>query len=52
MGPQKYGIAFSPLQRVGGGTWAGCVYDVDRIIAALDAGTPPAGADTSTGRES
>ncbi|HEY5219145.1 MAG TPA: dihydroxy-acid dehydratase, partial [Gemmatimonadaceae bacterium] len=43
---------WAALQRVGGGTWAGCVYDVDRIIAALDAGTPPAGADTSTGRES
>ena len=23
------------LQRAGGGTWAGCVYDVDRIAAAL-----------------
>ena len=26
------------LQRAGGGTWAGCVYDVDRIAAALEAG--------------
>jgi putative YjhG/YagF family dehydratase len=26
------------LQSVGGGTWAGCVYDADRIIAALAAG--------------
>jgi putative YjhG/YagF family dehydratase len=26
------------LQHVGGGTWGGCVYDVDRIIAVLDAG--------------
>ena len=26
------------LQRAGGGTWAGCVYDVDKIAAALDAG--------------
>jgi dihydroxyacid dehydratase/phosphogluconate dehydratase len=29
---------WAALQRVSGGTWAGCVYDVDRIIAALDAG--------------
>jgi putative YjhG/YagF family dehydratase len=28
---------WAALQRVSGGTWAGCVYDVDRIIAALDA---------------
>ena len=26
------------LQRVGGGAWGGCVYDVDRIIATLKAG--------------
>ena len=26
------------LQRAGGGTWAGCVYDVDKIAEALDAG--------------
>jgi len=26
------------LQQVGGGTWGGCVYDVDRIVQALDAG--------------
>lgn len=26
------------LQQAGGGTWAGCVYDVDRIAAALAAG--------------
>jgi xylonate dehydratase len=29
---------WAALQSAGGGTWAGCVYDVDRIIAALDAG--------------
>jgi dihydroxyacid dehydratase/phosphogluconate dehydratase len=28
---------WAALQRVSGGTWAGCVYDVDRIIDALDA---------------
>jgi putative YjhG/YagF family dehydratase len=35
---------WAALQRVSGGTWGGCVYDVDRIIAALDSvgpGTPP-----------
>lgn len=26
------------LQRAGGGTWAGCVYDVDKIAMALEAG--------------
>lgn len=26
------------LQRAGGGTWAGCVYDVDKIAAALESG--------------
>jgi putative YjhG/YagF family dehydratase len=26
------------LQRAGGGTWAGCVYDVEKICAALTAG--------------
>lgn len=30
---------WAALQRVSGGTWAGCVYDVDRILAAL---APPA----------
>jgi dihydroxyacid dehydratase/phosphogluconate dehydratase len=27
---------WAALQRASGGTWAGCVYDVDRIAAALD----------------
>jgi dihydroxyacid dehydratase/phosphogluconate dehydratase len=30
---------WAALQRASGGAWGGCVYDVDRIIAALDAGT-------------
>ena len=30
---------WAALQRASGGTWAGCVYDVDRIVAALEAGT-------------
>ncbi len=29
---------WAALQSASGGTWAGCVYDVDRIIAALEAG--------------
>ena len=29
---------WAALQRVGGGTWGGCVYDVDRIVATLEAG--------------
>ena len=28
---------WAALQRASGGTWGGCVYDVDRIIAALEA---------------
>ncbi|RMF37933.1 MAG: YjhG/YagF family D-xylonate dehydratase [Planctomycetota bacterium] len=27
---------WAALQQVGGGTWGGCVYDVERIIAALE----------------
>jgi dihydroxyacid dehydratase/phosphogluconate dehydratase len=33
---------WAALQRASGGTWSGCVYDVDRIVAALEAGTPAA----------
>jgi xylonate dehydratase len=29
---------WAALQAAGGGAWGGCVYDVDRIIAALEAG--------------
>jgi putative YjhG/YagF family dehydratase len=29
---------WAALQAAGGGTWAGCVYDADKIIAALEAG--------------
>lgn len=29
---------WAALQRASGGVWAGCVYDVDKIIAAIDAG--------------
>jgi putative YjhG/YagF family dehydratase len=29
---------WAALQQASGGTWAGCVYDVDRIVRTLDAG--------------
>ena len=29
---------WAALQRLGGGTWGGCVYDVERIIKVLEAG--------------
>jgi hypothetical protein len=29
---------WAALQRVSGGTWAGCVFDVDRIVEVLHAG--------------
>ena len=29
---------WAALQEVSGGTWAGCIYDTDKIIAALKAG--------------
>jgi hypothetical protein len=29
---------WAALQNASGGTWAGCVYDVDRIIELLEAG--------------
>ena len=32
---------WAALQQVGGGTWGGCVYDVDAIIAALDRAAQP-----------
>jgi len=31
---------WAALQAVGGGTWGGCVYDVDAIVAALSPLTP------------
>ena len=35
---------WAELQRVGGGTWGGCVYDVDEIIETLRAGRQALGA--------
>ena len=34
---------WAALQAVGGGTWGGCVYDPDAIIAALQRRTPVPG---------
>ncbi|MEM9645083.1 MAG: hypothetical protein AAF989_08810 [Planctomycetota bacterium] len=30
---------WAALQQVGGGTWGGCVYDVDKIIETLERGS-------------
>ena len=30
---------WAALQKVGGGTWGGCVYDVEKIVETLEAGT-------------
>jgi hypothetical protein len=32
---------WAALQQASGGVWSGCVYDVDRIIALLEAGSKP-----------
>ncbi len=32
---------WAALQRVSGGTWGGCVFDVDAVIAALDSASRP-----------
>jgi putative YjhG/YagF family dehydratase len=32
---------WAALQNVGGGTWGGCVYDVEAIVNRLNGGTPP-----------
>jgi hypothetical protein len=32
---------WAALQRVGGGTWGGCVYDVEAIVAAPRGGRGP-----------
>jgi len=30
--------SLAALQQASGGTWAGCVYDADRIVAVINAG--------------
>jgi len=37
---------WAALQQASGGTWGGCVYDVDRIVAILNAGMTRAGPGT------
>jgi putative YjhG/YagF family dehydratase len=34
---------WAALQQLGGGTWGGCVYDVDAIVAALQSASPSDG---------
>jgi hypothetical protein len=29
---------WAALQKASGGTWGGCVYDTDRIVAVIEAG--------------
>ncbi len=36
---------WAALQQIGGGTWGGCVYDVDAILATLEAGKQALSAD-------
>ncbi len=40
---------WAALQAASGGTWAGCVYDVDRIIAVLNAGMKAIAVTEATG---
>ena len=35
---------WAALQHLGGGTWGGCVYDVEQILAALSSSAPAAAA--------
>ena len=37
---------WAALQNVSGGTWGGCVYDVDAIVAAISAPDPNSGSPT------
>ena len=40
---------WAALQHAGGGTWGGCVYDVDEIVALLEAGRRARDAETGGG---
>ena len=42
---------WAALQRASGGTWGGCVYEVDRIVGALEAGVAAARARDDTPTE-
>jgi xylonate dehydratase len=41
---------WAALQRASGGTWAGCVYDADRIVEVLDAGLKALAVSAGRGR--
>jgi putative YjhG/YagF family dehydratase len=41
---------WAALQRASGGTWSGCVYDVDRIVELLDAGMRATSDESSVAR--
>jgi dihydroxyacid dehydratase/phosphogluconate dehydratase len=40
---------WAALQEASGGTWAGCIYDVDRIVEVLNAGMTALGEEGSVG---
>ena len=42
---------WAALQNAGGGTWGGCVYDVDRILEVLAAGEKALELDTAEGQD-
>jgi putative YjhG/YagF family dehydratase len=42
---------WAALQQASGGTWGGCVYDVDRIIEILEAGKPRTSPGSASGDE-
>jgi len=39
---------WAALQRTSGGTWSGCVYDVDRILRVLEAGEKALGSENES----
>ncbi|MCP3694383.1 MAG: YjhG/YagF family D-xylonate dehydratase, partial [Planctomycetaceae bacterium] len=42
---------WAALQNAGGGTWGGCVYDIDRILEVLAAGEKALEVDTAEGQD-
>jgi dihydroxyacid dehydratase/phosphogluconate dehydratase len=42
---------WAALQNASGGTWGGCVYDIDRILEVLDAGEKALQVDSETGQD-
>ena len=42
---------WAALQNAGGGTWGGCVYDIDRIVEVLAAGEKALEVDTAEGQD-